>query len=114
MIESYRFGQIIIDGKVYTSDVIIYPDGKVNDKWWRKEGHLLLPEDIEEVVKSKPEVLVVGTGYSGLMEVPSSTKEWVEAKNIKLLVHPTQKACNFYNELKKSGKKAGACLHLTC
>jgi len=40
MIESYKFGEILIDGVTYTSDVIIYPDS-VDFKWWRKEGHLL-------------------------------------------------------------------------
>jgi len=25
-IDSYSFGRIVIDGQVYTSDVIIYPD----------------------------------------------------------------------------------------
>lgn len=37
-IENYNFGEIKIDGKTYTSDVIIYKD-KVEDSWWRKEGH---------------------------------------------------------------------------
>ena len=32
MIESYKFGEIVIDGTTYTSDVIIYPDN-VDDKW---------------------------------------------------------------------------------
>ena len=39
-IDSYSFGRIVINGKTYTSDVIIFPD-KVDASWWRKEGHLL-------------------------------------------------------------------------
>ena len=68
MIDSYDFGRIVVDGKAYTSDVIIFPD-KVKDNWWRKEGHALYIEDIESVVKEKPEVLIVGTGNYGLLEV---------------------------------------------
>jgi len=40
MIEHYSFGRIVIDGKEYTKDLIIYPD-KIRANWWRKEGHKL-------------------------------------------------------------------------
>lgn len=112
MIEKYTFGQIKIRGKTYASDVIIYPD-RVKDNWWRKEGHLLLPEDLNDIPKAKPEVLIVGTGASGLMKVPAKTREWVESQGIKLIVQLTEKACNTYNEL-SSSRKVIAALHLTC
>jgi len=70
MIDSYDFGRIIINGKRYNSDLIVFSD-KVRDGWWRKEGHRLDVEDLKDVLESKPEVLVVGTGYSGLMRIPS-------------------------------------------
>ncbi|MBC7188911.1 hypothetical protein H5U35_01680 [Candidatus Aerophobetes bacterium] len=112
MIEKYSFGKITIDGKIYTSDVIVYPD-RVKDNWWRKEGHLLLPEDLEEVVKEKPEILVVGTGNSGLMQVPPETRNWLSSHRIKLIAEPTEKACATYNKLCKTTKVVAA-LHLTC
>jgi len=113
MIEYYKFGQIKINGKIYTSDVIIYPDGKVDDKWWRKEGHLLVPEDLKDVIKMKPDALVVGTGNPGLMKVPTSTRDWISSQGIKLIVEPTEKACLTYNKLYKSTKVVAA-FHLTC
>jgi hypothetical protein len=45
MITSYDFGHIIIDGKRYTSDLIVFPD-RVKVGWWRKEGHRLQLEDL--------------------------------------------------------------------
>jgi len=113
MIKEYTFGQIKINSKTYTSDLIIYPD-RINDNWWRKEGHLLLPEDLKEVIKVKPDVLVVGTGNPGLMKVPTSTKEWITSKGIKLIIEPTEKACQTYNKLSNSEKRVVAALHLTC
>ena len=83
MIDSYTFGRIVIDGKQYRNDLIVSLD-KVVDNWWRKEGHQLYVEDLERVLKAKPEVLVVGTGYSGLMKVPPETKKYVESNGIKL------------------------------
>jgi len=112
VITSYKFGVIVIGEKRYTSDVIIYPE-KIDDKWWRKEGHLLLPEDLEEVVEEKPEVLVIGTGSLGLMKVPSFTLKWIQSKGISVRVKPTKLACQVYNQTYQS-KKTIAALHLTC
>lgn len=115
MIERYNFGQIKINGKTYTSDLIIYPD-RIDSNWWRKQGHSLYPEDVEDVVKAKPDVLVVGTGNSGSMRVPASTQEWISSRGIKLIAEPTKKACSIYNRLSESKepKKVIAALHLTC
>jgi hypothetical protein len=113
MIESYSFGAIVIDGKTYTSDVIILPD-RVNSSWWRKEGHALAPEDIQEVLSSRPEVLVVGTGASGVMEILPQTKKLLEENRISLVAKKTSQACDAYNKLAAEGRKVFAALHLTC
>ena len=113
MIDSYGFGHITINGKRYTNDVIVFPD-RVEDKWWRKEGHRLQIEDIEAVVKEKPEVLVVGTGYYGLMKVSAETVEFLKSKGVKLIAQKTRDACTMYNRLVESRKKVIAALHLTC
>jgi len=112
MINSYDFGRIVVDGKAYTNDVIIFP-GRVKDNWWRKEGHALHIEDIETVVEEKPEVLIVGTGKYGILKVLPETREYIKSKRIELIIEPTDKACKMYNEVSKD-KKAVASLHLTC
>ena len=40
-IEDYRFGQMIIDGRTYTRNLVLLPD-RVMANWWRKEGHRAL------------------------------------------------------------------------
>ena len=112
IINSYQFGLITIDDKNYTSDVIIFPD-RVKDSWWRKTGHELCLEDIADIIAENPEVLIVGTGASGLMQVLPEVKQGVEAQGIKLIVQTTDKACQTYNQLCRS-RKAVAALHLTC
>lgn len=112
MIESYHFGQITINGNKYSRDVIIFPD-HVEDGWWRREGHRLSLEDLQEVFEVKPEVLVIGTGYSGLMKVPQDVRDYVTTKNIELVVENTRRACQTYNRLCQS-KKVLAAFHLTC
>ena len=114
MIDSYDFGIIVIDGKRYTSDVIIFQD-HINDNWWRKEGHRLGIEDIGEIIDAKPDVLIIGTGHSGLMRVPEETRGFIESKGIEMIIEKTKEACERYNNYKKSGlKRVVAALHLTC
>ena len=112
MIEAYTFGSITIDGKRYSKDVIIYKD-RVDDSWWRKEGHNLCVDDIREIIEAEPEVLVIGTGDSGLMRVPKKTKEFVESKGIGFIVERTAEAVKVYNSLCGT-KDVIAALHLTC
>jgi len=115
LIDSYKFGTIVINGKGYTSDVIIFPD-RVLDGWWRKEGHNLYVEDLKEVLNAepKPEVLVVGTGYSGFMKVSNEVVEELRSRRIKIMAQPTKQACQTFNELLKSGRRVVAAFHLTC
>ena len=112
MIDSYSFGSIAVNGKRYNSDVIIYPD-RVNSSWWRKEGHNLCPEDLQEVLQYQPEVLVIGQGKPGLMKVGSDLIEQLKRQGIEVIVASTEKAVKAYNEL-GAGKKVVAALHLTC
>lgn len=112
MIDIYHFGNIVIDGQKYTSDVIVYPD-KVRSNWWRQEGHRLVPEDIRELVSWKPEVLIVGTGSMGCMKISPETEELLKAQKIELIAEPTPRACQIFNQISAS-RRAVAALHLTC
>lgn len=112
MIENYEFGRIVIDGKVYTSDVIIYPD-RVDGDWWRREGHELCLSDLSKILLERPEVLIIGTGNAGIMRVLEETQSLCLSKGIELIAEPTDRACKTYNRL-SSQKKVVAALHLTC
>ncbi|MFX0097520.1 MAG: Mth938-like domain-containing protein [Candidatus Hodarchaeota archaeon] len=112
LIESYDFGRIIIDGKQYTSDLIVFPD-RVDESWWRKKGHELCIDDIKEVIEAKPEILVVGTGYYGRMKILSETLEYLESNGIEITAKKTKDACEKFNQLSKS-RKVVAAIHLTC
>ncbi len=113
LVNSYSFGNITIDGKKYNRDVILLPD-EVWDGWWRQEGHSLSVADLERVLAVRPEVLIVGTGYFGLMRVPDATRAEVERRGIELHVVPTRQAWQIYNRLSASGRRVAAALHLSC
>ena len=111
-IEAYDFGTITIDGKIYTSDIKIVR-GVVYPGWWRKEGHNLLPEDIEDILAAEPALLVVGTGHNGLMAVSGAAKDRLHEAGIELVAEPTRQACDRFNKLITRGDTAFAA-HLTC
>ena len=111
-IESYRFGHIVIDGQLYTRDVILLAD-RVIPNWWRKEGHALYPEDLDAVFEAAPEVLIVGQGKPGRLRVNLETERALHAAGIELVALPTEKACHAYNE-RRERQSVAAALHLTC
>ncbi|MCD6363351.1 MAG: Mth938-like domain-containing protein [Synergistetes bacterium] len=112
-IDSYSFGEIIIDGVKYKSDVVVSPVG-VFPNWWRLEGHKLQLEDLKDYLsKVVIDVLIAGTGASGLMKVSDEVRREMRARGIELIALPTDDACKLYNELREHKRVMGV-FHLTC
>jgi hypothetical protein len=113
LIESYDFGRITINGILYTKDVIITGEKTVAG-WMRKEGHLLQVADISQAIEeSAPEVVIVGTGYDGMMSVLKETRLHFQRKGVELFVEKTREACDLFNAMSKN-RRTLAALHLTC
>ena len=113
-IDNYQFGRITIDGKTYTSDVIISSDG-VNSSWWRETGHEVSINDLGPILETDPEVLVIGTGANGIMKVLPEARAEIKKYCEAVHVLPTHKAVEKYNSLSGKGdRRVVAALHLTC
>jgi len=113
MINNYSFGHMELDGKNYSSDLIIFPDGSINPDWKRKEGHKLDAGDIIGLMDDSPELIVIGTGAYGCMIPSDNLLDTLGKKGIDYVAEPSGKASTLYNEL-SSVKRVGACFHLTC
>jgi hypothetical protein len=111
-IESYRFGNIKIDGESYQKDVIIFPD-RVRSNWWRESGHSLIPADLHEVFAADADVLIVGKGAYARMKVPEETRQRVEVEGLELIAMNTKDAIELYNQ-RRDHERVIAALHLTC
>ncbi len=109
MIESYSFGRMIINRKEYLNDLVIFPD-RIVSNWWRDEGYLLQNADLAEVFAAKPKILIIGTGYSGMMKVSQEVRRYCMENDIKLIDALTEKAVQEYNRL--SGPGVVAAFHL--
>ncbi|MDY6916312.1 MAG: MTH938/NDUFAF3 family protein [Candidatus Cloacimonadota bacterium] len=112
-IKNYNFGKMQIDGQEYTKDLIIWPDEKIQDNWWRKKGHLLQRQDIPKLLETKPEIVIIGTGYFGMMKIDENFRNMLKENNIKLISHKTGKAVEEFNKINFE-RKIVAAMHLTC
>jgi len=111
-VDAYRFGEIVIQGKPYRRDLILFPD-RVLPNWWRQEGHRLSLDDLRAVLDDPPQVLVIGQGASARMEVPAAVRRALEARGIRVIAQPTAQAVQTYNALGER-ERVVAALHLTC
>ena len=113
MIESYSFGNMTIMGESHRNDLKII-DNQIVGNWWRREGHALYAEDIDDILYSSVEMLVVGTGAYGSMRVTEEAKKAMEGRGIKFVAVPTKEAVTIFNTLHGQGKRVAAAFHLTC
>ncbi|HOI55030.1 MAG TPA: Mth938-like domain-containing protein [Phycisphaerae bacterium] len=112
-IDSYRFGEMLVNGQSFTSDLIIYDD-HVDDQWWRENGHTVLKQDLDDILSARPEVLVVGRGKLGAMKIPQSTLDAVEEAGIQVVHARTAEAIEVFNQMSSTGKSVVGAFHLTC
>lgn len=97
-IDDYEYGRIVVDGREERHDVILTRSG-VHPNWWRREGHALVLDDLELVLREKPALLIVGTGTAGNMQPGAGLAEELAARGIRLETMPTADAVRRFNEL---------------
>jgi hypothetical protein len=113
-IEDYSPGRVVVDGVELDRDVIVLPD-RVLPNWWRRDGHSLVVEDLEEVLDELPQHLIVGCGYAGRLEPSPAVIEALGARGTQVEALRTEEAVARFGELEERNPAAvAAALHLTC
>jgi hypothetical protein len=107
----YEFGRIVVDGREETRDLIILPDRVVRN-WWRQDGHVLVVDDLGEVLDELPSHLVVGTGADGRMRPDPDMIRQLQDRGVTVETLPTSQAVRRFGELDPA--RTAAALHLTC
>ncbi|MEO0072773.1 MAG: MTH938/NDUFAF3 family protein [candidate division WOR-3 bacterium] len=117
MITQTGFGWIEIDGVRYNTDIIIYPDGTVEDRYRNFSGdnHLIEKREVLKVLLAtpdiKPQIFVVGSGQMGIVKITDEAVQYLQEQGISLIVEPTPKAILSFNQAQKS---KCAIFHVTC
>lgn len=119
-IDSTSFGTVTIDGTTYHQVLII--GDKIEERDWEKlkklfdTSHEIGEWEVKELVSNKPEVIIIATGQDGAMgkELPAASLRKQAGESIEIVIEPTPKAIEIYNEKVKSGKRVNALIHTTC
>ncbi len=116
-IESFRFSSIVIGGKTYGRDVLILPDGAVKQRrggFWKFGSHTIRKGEIEELVKAKPEIVVVGIGTDAKARLEPDAQLLAKESTLELFVLPSREAIKRLNQIIDEGRRAAALIHITC
>ena len=112
------FGSIVVEGKKYHRDILLFADGTVKK---RKGGflmfgsHKIKKQELEELSQGQPEIIIVGTGTSGAAYIAPEAESWAKGKNLSLLVQSSYDAAAMVNEIaEQKNKKVAALIHITC
>lgn len=109
-INSSSFGSITIDSKTYRHDVYVLPSGRVVE---REYGHTFTKDQIEYVLKEKPDIIVIGKGTSGMAGLSRDAKALLEKKRIEIIEARTPEMVDKFNKFAKTNRVA-AIIHVTC
>src|SRR5437667_12345347 len=111
-----KFGEIEVEGKRYTHDVVI-DGGKVRKRkkgpskqFREKFGHTPLSADEEIPWGGKR--LIVGTGAYGALPGMNEVRAEAKRRGIEIIAAPTPEGCQLLEEVNKS--QAYAILQYTC
>ena len=113
IIDSSRFGKMIVGGTPYDSDLIVFGN-EIFSPWWRRKGHVLTIEDLQWVIEREPDNLVIGTGHLGRMLVRSNVPIHLSGIGIALQTARTQDAVQEFNSLSRKRASVAGAFHLTC
>ena len=117
IVNSFKFGSIVVDDRKYRRDVFLYPDGGIRKRkggFWMFGSHAIKREEIEELVKSTPDLLIVGTGTDGIAKLNPDADAFLRDSGVESVVIPSQEAVDKFNELSSQGKHPAALIHITC
>ncbi len=113
MITEFSFGRISVDGKFYNNDLKIVA-GKPVANWWRKSGHRVEIEDVQDILNARPEIVVIGTGAPGYMRIADGLRRRFQEDSIELIEEPTARAVETFNRLLHEGRRVCAGFHVSC
>ncbi len=115
---TWKSGKIEVNGVRYKNDVYVHVDGSITkrDKSLSKHlkaeyGHTPLTDrELKFLRDEGPEVVYIGTGFSGQMPITYAAKR--TSGGFDVIVMPTSKGLK--KALKQETRKYAAVIHVTC
>jgi hypothetical protein len=117
VIDHTSFGSIIISGKTYDHDVVIDLVGEVKKRKKKLSkkiygtSHKVSLEEAKYIMKEGAEVVIIGNGQYGALELSDEAKDYFNKKTCRVKLLPTPDAVKAWNT--ETGN-AVAMFHITC
>ncbi len=113
MISSFSFGRIVVNSQTYNNDIKIVSGNLVPD-WWRRSGHLVEIEDIQDILDSSTDIIVIGKGQPGYMNTSDRLRQYLQQNHFRLIEEPTSDAIQTFTLLTSEGKRVSGGFHVGC
>lgn len=117
-IDSTQFGEVIVDG-ISFHQVLIIGDS-IEERDYKKleelfnTSHEIGDWEMEKLLSNNPEIIIIGTGQNGAMELDKETIQKLQSKGAEIISDSTPKAIEIYNDQVKLGKRVNTLIHTTC
>ena len=117
-ITHFEWATFTIDGQIHSpekgvgKDIFLSPEGV--SAWHERKGHKLKRSMVKRALALKPEVLIIGNGVEGALEIGKKARKEIDDAGVKLIVLRTPEACREYNRLYRQGKCVILLAHGTC
>ncbi|MBT8333137.1 MAG: hypothetical protein HKP41_06480 [Desulfobacterales bacterium] len=116
-IQSLQWGSMEIEGIGSGKDFKLWPGG--GRPWnWSESGTAHSPgiqvSDVEELVSSGCNVVVLTRGMLSRLKVPGKTLEYLKNNDIEAIVSDTKEGVKIYNEYAGRNIPVGGLFHSTC
>lgn len=117
-IEKISWGKVRVDGKEYHQVLIVGDEVEERDRA-RLENlfgttHKIGDWEQRKLLSGNPEIILVASGWSGVLKVNEKFKKQIARLGIELRVVLTPQVVKKYNQLIKEGKQVSALIHTTC
>ncbi len=117
VIDSTSFGSMTILEKKYCHDIVIRLNGDVKKRKKKLSkllfgtSHIVSLDEIKQVYEPGAELLIIGSGQNGMLELSREAKKFLSRRGVRLIIKSTPKAVKIWNEA--SGASIGL-FHVTC
>lgn len=117
-IDSVSWGKVKVDEKEYHQVLIVGNEVVERDKLKLENlfgtTHQIGDWEQEKLLSNQPEIILIASGWSGLLRVDDKFEKKVEDAGIELRVVLTPKVVSEYNRLVEEGKRVNVLIHTTC
>lgn len=119
-IEEFEWGYFRVDGQPHSENgegvgKDIFMVGRDVRAWKERKGHHLKTSMVACALAEEIDILVIGNGVHGAIDVTKKTRKAINEAGIsRLIIEKTPEACAIYNRLVREGARAALLAHGTC